>query len=301
MKTSSGSRFSVLAGCGALMVVHATSAGTIQVRVGGETIDGDVPFAPESSIAQRRDGVSDGRSRQVEISYEPTERLAFSLISRRFALSYGDMQVAGCELSVGGITRQFFCQPGTPANRTIDDRGREWKIESSYNVEFGQRFSLIGTVGYGILRWGSDDDREAATFSNCQLNSDPAFGFSASCIPVSDRSQAAGWTLGLAGRFQVTDTLSFGAGAGSQGYRHDIYRFTALDRFGEAARRPCEPFDWCANPRGVSGRAPKRGNWWWYTAALDWRIADNWSVGLDGSWGGSRDWETLGATIGYRW
>ena len=277
------------------------SAGAQEMRgPGPQDFGSDFQILP---LAQRGE-VSRGTASRLALAYVAEGSWFAALEHERARVRYADLQVEGCELAVGFVSNIILCQFGSsPRNRLIEDRTREWKLLIGHRASLGDQLSVVAELGYGVLRWGSDDDLEVATFSDCRLFAVPAGArIVDGCVPISDRSQAAGWTAGLRARMQATKRLGLEAGAHWQGYRYDIYRFTALERFMDAARRPCAPFDWCDAGDGRRlARAPARGDWWWYTARIDWNLGEHWTLGVDGAWGGSRDWETLGASIAYRW
>ena len=280
-------------------------ASGFSLQLGASSMEGPNPFVAEdfASRLQRTNGISDGESRQAALSFTFNDAWTVAVHHERSRLHYGDPQVAGCGLDVTRVTGIGFCQLGAPPpGRTIADHAREWTVLVERSFAVAERFEVATALGFGVLRWGSDKDLEAATFSTCLLDFPPS-RVRADCIPVDNRAQASGWMGELRGAFEATRSITLSAGAHWQGYRHDAYRYNALTRFLDAARRPCEPFDWCdRRPQQFNGgRAERRGDWWWYTAAIDWDLGEHWTLGIDGAWGGSRDWETLGASIAYRW
>lgn len=288
----------------AVALAGNAAAGEFMLRLGGASIDGpnEVNLQHLNTRFELTDGIIDGDSRNVALSFTTESRWMITVRHSRETLHYGDPQISGCGLNVGLVTGFDYCQPGVPVrDRTIADRGREWAVEIEHGLQLAERVSAFGAIGYGTLRWGSRDDLEAATFSTCLL--EPPLWTRPDCVPVGDRAQSSGWTAGLRASFDITPAIAVSTGARWQGYQHDVYRYDALARFLDAARRPCEPFNWCEKPaeRFQGGRTSRRDDWWWYTAAIDWDIGAHWTLGIDGAWGGDRDWETLGASIAYRW
>lgn len=289
-----------------LAFADQASAGGFSFRGGGVEVDGpnDTDLERSSTTIERTDGIREGTSGRIDLSFEFAQWWSISAFHSRSSVSYVNPQAAGCGLDVGLVTRFAFCQVPTNSSPDglISEQIREWGLQLERRAALSDRFSVLTAIGFGVMRWGTGDDLEAQTFSTCALDAGST-QIRPDCVSVDDRAQSSGWAAAVRGAFDLTSSVTASAGARWQGYRHDAYRYDALRRFLDAARRPCEPFDWCSRSadRFLNGREPRRGDWWWYTASIDWNLGEHWTLGIDGAWGGSRDWETLGASIAYRW
>ncbi len=274
------------------------------LRVSGHEIDGPEPVDLSGNTRVFTD-VANGTGLDVDLTWRPAPLWRLTLGYERALDRYVDPQLEGCALAVGNVLRLDFCQAiGFLPQGTIQDETQQWRFAVGHSIVLHEKWSVDVDLGYGRLVWGSDSDREASTFSSCLTQGLPGWTTRApDCVPISDRARASGWTLDLAARWQAMSRLGLALGAHAQRYRHDIYRYDALQRFLAAQPRPCNPFDYCNRPPDGStgGRAVQRGNWWWYTAAVDFALTPSWSVIAEGEFGGSRDWRTAGLALAYRW
>lgn len=270
------------------------------LQVNGANIDGPSTVEP-SNFNPIEEGIRQGSREALTLGWISKERWVVSMYFERTRLEYLNPQRPGCGLTVGSVAGGSFCQVGASSIEGVTkDSTRHLRFSIGRSLELTEVLTLNVNLGYGRLTWRSEGDQEASTFGTC-LNDflRPVPG----CVPINDRARASGWTLDLVARWQAIPRLGAALGARAQRYRHDIYRYDALDRFLAAQPRPCEPFDYCnRSPEGfIGGRAVQRGDWWWYTAAVDFALTPSWSVLAEGEFGGSRDWRTAGLALAYRW
>jgi hypothetical protein len=274
------------------------------LRVSGHGIDGPEPV-DLNQPNQVFNEIANGAVADVDLTWRPAPLWRLTVGYERASVRYVDPQLEGCALAVGNVQRLDLCQAiGFQPQGTIEDETQQWRFAVGRSITFGEAWSIDVDLGYGRLVWGSESDREASTFSTCLTQGLPGWTTRArDCAPVDDRARASGWTLDLAARWQPMSRLGLAVGAHVQRYRHDIYRYDALQRFLSAQPRPCKPLDYCNRPpeQFIGGRAVQRGNWWWYTAAVDFAVSSDWSVTVEGEFGGSRDWRTAGLALAYRW
>jgi hypothetical protein len=277
---------------------------TFSLRVSGQGIDGPEPVDLNSSD-QVFNEIANGAVADVDLTWRPAPLWRLAVGHERASVRYVDPQLEGCALSVGSVAGIDFCQAiGFLPQGTIRDETRHWHVVLGRLIALNEHWSIDVSLGYGQLAWWSEDDREASTFSTCLTQGIPGWTRRApDCVPVDDRARASGWTVGLAARWQPVPRLGLAVGANGQRYRHDIYRYDALQRFLAAQPRPCNPFNYCdwRPDQFIGGRTVQRGDWWWYTAAVDFAISPTWSVIAEGEFGGSRDWRTAGLALEYRW
>jgi len=274
------------------------------LRVGGHAINGPEPVDLSGNTRVFTE-IANGTAFDVKLTWRPAREWRLALGYERAVLRYVDPQLDGCALAVGNVVGSDFCQAiGFQPQGTIDDKTRQWQVALGRSIVLDEQLSLDIDLGYRRLTWQADRDLEASTFSSCLTQGLPGWTRRApNCVPVNDRARASSWALDLALRWQATTRLGVAVGGHAQRYRHDIYRYDALGRFLAAQPRPCDPFDRCNRPpeQFNGGRAVQRGNWWWYTAALDFVITPSWSVIAEGEFGGSRDWRTAGLALAYHW
>lgn len=277
---------------------------TFSLRVSGQGIDGPEPvdLNPSDQVFNE---IANGAVADVDLTWRPAPLWRLAVGHERASVRYVDPQLEGCALSVGSVAGIDFCQAiGFLPQGTIRDETRHWHVVLGRLIALNEHWSIDVSLGYGQLAWWSEDDREASTFSTCLTQGIPGWTRRApDCVPVDDRARASGWTVGLAARWQPVPRLGLVVGANGQRYRHDIYRYDALQRFLAAQPRPCNPFNYCdwRPDQFIGGRTVQRGDWWWYTAAVDFAISPTWSVIAEGEFGGSRDWRTAGLAVEYRW
>ncbi|MBX3725609.1 MAG: hypothetical protein KF823_06790 [Xanthomonadales bacterium] len=173
-----------------------------------------------------------------------------------------------------------------------------------------ERFHLDAHLGYGRLAWQTHDDVEAIAVGRC-LAIDSTFVMApldrlraTRRIPECQTSAGSNVKSGLHGGLQLSYRLAgpvwMAGGYTLQRYAYLPYRHLAYNRFREANGgclfpQNCSGFGW--DRTRIRPDYPSSADF--FTAAVGSRLGRHFHGALTYEFGGSRDWDVLGARLGW--
>ena len=271
-----------------------------ELEVGGERLRGKGVGSPYRA-ARRIGDIDDGKSAFVALSWMPRTDWRLSLAYAQAFHRYEDPANYYCPANAGLLTWYQYCQHGSydREGRVRDDfRAVTMRVERSWEV--GARGRVNVGLGYEQARWRTRDDHEILTFSTC-------FGGAVyprrlpNCTPLDLRSRANGLLSSVSLQYRFSESIGAEIGVHWQTKRYVIHRNEAIPRFCTRqqgwSRISCESWE----PAFVPANASTDHDWSWLFGEFSWRIDNAWEIALTAESGGSRDWDSVGTLVRYRW
>lgn len=280
-----------------------------QVTVEYGAVDG--PGGPDDPFSRNVQTLEDGERRALRIALAMGGGFSLALGLNRDRLRYSSPLRPGCMPDARFFFRGIGCQPEIPprSGQTLD-KAETFSVDVRFHRQLTDRFHLDAQLGYGRLSWQTRDDVEAIAVGRC-LAIDPAFDMApldrlrlTRRIPECRTSDGSNLKSGLHGNLQLSYRLAgpvwLAGGYTVQRYAWLPYRHLAYNRFRDAnagctEADTCSSFGWfTANIRPDHPSSAE-----FFTAAVGSRLGQHLHASLSYELGGSRNWEVLGARLGW--
>lgn len=280
-----------------------------QVAAGYARIDG--PGGPASQFDRNVRTLDRGHRRSLEFALGARDGLSFALGFSREDLVYSSPLAPGnCQPDAGFFFRFQACQLiPVPRQGVVRDKAETVTMDLRYHRAVSTRFHVDAHLGYGRLDWTTRDDVEAIAIGGC-LAIDPTAGLAplhrlriTVRIPECETTATANVKAGLRGGLRLSYRLAgpvwLATGYELQRYAWLPYRHLAYNRFRDAnggctGQGGCGRLEWFGN---IAGRHPEQRDH--FSAALGTALGTHFHASLSYEFGGSRDWDVLGARLGW--
>jgi hypothetical protein len=270
-----------------------------EFELGGRYVEGQ--GAQASSVFSRRvRDVDDGKQGFVALKWIPGDNWALRLEYTQAFFRYEDPSNVFCPVSAGRLTGTSFCQLSVfPRSGSLRDDFHSTSISVERSWRFSERSAIELDLGYEFARWNARDDHEIQTFSTCLLDSRPTP--IRQCVPLRLRARSDGLIAGIAYKHAFDHGIGAKLGFHWQATSYAIHRNEAAPRF--CASLPGLQGQTCTNelPGFLPSDISTNHDWTWWFGEVSWRVNESWELALTGESGGSRDWDSLGTSIRYRW
>ncbi len=281
-----------------------------QVTVGYGALDG--PGGPDDPFSRNVQTLDDGERRALKVAVSLGAGFSLALGLDRERLRYASPLEPGCQPDArfffAGIACQLQVRPRGPGQTT--DKAETFSVDVRFHRPISDRFHLDAELGYGRLAWQTRDDVEAIAVGRC-LAIDPTFDMApldrlraTRRIPECRTSAGSNLKSGPHGSLQLSYRLAgpvwLAGGYTVQRYAWLPYRHLAYNRFREANGgcldpQNCFAFGWYRTR--IRPDHPSSTDF--FTAAVGSRLGRHFHAALSYEFGGSRDWDVLGARLGW--
>lgn len=280
-----------------------------QVATGYARIDG--PGGPASQFDRNVRTLDRGDRRSLQFALAASQGFSFALGFSKEDLVYSSPLAPGiCQPDARYFFRFQACQLiAVPRQGVVRDKTETVTLDLRYHRSLSTRFHVDAHLGYGRLAWRTRDDVEAIAVGGC-LAIDPTAGLApldrlnnTVRIPECETTATANVKAGLRGGLQLSYRLAgpvwLAAGYELQRYTWLPYRHLAYNRFRDAnggctGQGGCDRPEWFGN---IAGRYPEQRDH--FSAALGTSLGRHFHAALSYEFGGSRDWDVLGARLGW--